>query len=222
MASLTLTGVELSRLTKVFAVTALVLTAAISLFRWGCLGHPFGQAVLQSVFLAITLTGLLFAGFYRFGWRLGPLARWMGRPDLRGVWLGHLASSYFKDGQPIPIIFVIRQTYLDISICSYTEKQRGQSTFEALIQNNRHAITVLAYIYELERHYAGAQERVKGTGEVELLGGDRLRGFYWTNSPTHGSISLQRKSTECDGIQNFEDALRKWPSPEWPPPGTTN
>ncbi|GAA5007355.1 hypothetical protein FNZ56_04200 [Pseudoluteimonas lycopersici] len=216
MASLTLTGVELSRLTKVFAVTTLVLTAGISLFRWGLLDHPLGQAVLQSVFLAITLTGLLFAGFYKFGWRLGPLASWMGRPDLRGVWLGHLASSYFKDGQPIPIVFVIRQTYLDISICSYTEKQRGQSTFEALIQNDRHAITVLAYIYELQRHYAGAQERVKGTGEVELLGGDRLRGFYWTNSPTHGSICLQRKSTQCEGIHEFEDAVQKWPISDWP------
>lgn len=215
MASLTLTGLELSRLTKAFAVTALVLTAAISLFRWGCLGHPLGQAVLQSVFLAITLTGLLFAGFYRFGWRLGPLAGWMGRPDLRGVWLGHLSSSYFKDGQPIPIVFVIRQTYLNISICSYTEKQRGQSTFEALIQNDRHAITVLAYIYELQRHYAGAQEQVKGTGEVELLGADTLRGYYWTNSPTHGSISLQRKSSHCEGIHEFKDAVLKWPISIW-------
>lgn len=217
MASLTLTGVELSRLTKVFAVTALVLTAAIALFRWGSLGHPLGEAVLQSVFLAITLTGLLFAGFYRFGWRLGPLAKWMGRSDLRGVWLGHLSSSYFKNGQPIPIVFVIRQTYLDISICSYTEKQRGQSTFEALIQNDRHVVTVLAYIYELQRHYPGAQERVKGTGEVELLGSDKLRGFYWTNSPTHGSISLQRKSTECEDIQEFGDAIKKWPVTDWPP-----
>lgn len=221
MSSLTLTGLELSRLTKVFAATALVLTAAISLIRWACLDHPIGLAIAQSVPFAFTATGLLFAGFYKFGWRLGPLAKWMGRPDLRGVWLGHLSSSYFKDRKPIPIVFVIRQTYLDISICSFTKGQRGQSTFEALIQNNRHEITVLAYIYELEKRYAGAQERVKGTGEVELLGDDRLQGFYWTNSPTHGSISLQRKSTQCEGIKEFGDATQKWPVSEWPSAGAS-
>ena len=215
MSSLTLTGVELTRLKKAFAAIAIALTAIISLFRWKCLGHDIGAAAWQSVFLSLTVTGFLFAAFYKFGWRLGSLAKWMGRPDLSGVWLGLLSSSYFRNGHPIPIVFVIHQTYLDISICSYTEGQRGQSTFEALIQNDRHQITVLAYIYELEKRYPGAQERVKGTGEVELRGTDRLQGFYWTNSPTHGSISLQRKATDCADIQTFEDVTKRWPVKEW-------
>lgn len=215
MPSLTLTGAELTRLKKAFAAIALVLTAAISLLRWKCLGHNIGEVAWQSFLLSLTVTGFLFASFYKFGWRLGPLAKWMGRPDLSGVWLGLLSSSYFRNGHPIPIVFVIRQTYLDISICSYTAGQRGRSTFEALIQNDRHQIIVLAYIYELEKLYPGAQEKVKGTGEIELLGADRLQGFYWTNSPTHGSISLKRRSTDCTDIQAFEDVTKKWPVSEW-------
>jgi len=46
-----------------------------------------------------------------------------------------------------------------------------------------------------------------GYGDLQLTSDDkRLEGYYWTNSPSRGHISLELLTRDCSGIGSFVDA----------------
>jgi hypothetical protein len=214
MDNLTLTRDELSRLLKYFGAVTLVI--GIICFLILLSSTSLLTAAWRSLSPALLGTSTIFTVFVGWAWRLEFVARWMGRPDLRGVWLGYLSSDYGKTNsgaaKTLPIAFVVRQTYLTLSIQSFTESQAGESRVESLIRNRRTELTRLAYIFELKTLYPGQQTLTRGAGELELLSSDTLlSGSYWTDSPTHGTFRLRLQSREHRGIQTFQDATRRWP-----------
>lgn len=113
----------------------------------------------------------------------------------------------------MPIVFVIRQSYMTISVQSFTAGQEGESHLEALIRNEKTEATVLSYVFELRHPYSPEARLVRGAGELKLVSNNReLRGLYWTDTPTHGSLTLVLVSNEVNGVACYEDALKKWPS----------
>lgn len=80
---------------------------------------------------------------------------------------------------------------------------------EALVRNGN--ATQLRYVYELRRHFMGENRFTAGCGELRLVdSGRRLKGHYWTNSPTQGSIEMQLKTRDCSKVDSFEAAERLW------------
>ena len=217
MENLTLTEQQFNLLKKSFTTSVVLLAGMIALINIRCF---HAEVNLTSLFRWFT-TGLsaasfLFFIFYKWAWRVGPLPAWSGRPLLQGVWVGFLSSDYGQapDAPPLtlPIVFVIRQTYLTLSLQSFTQSQTGDSRVEAIIRNARNDATRLTYVFELKNEYPGARKLVNGAGDLELLAGDTiLKGSYWTSSPTHGSLALRRVSTRPDEIKRFDDAVKKWP-----------
>jgi hypothetical protein len=142
----------------------------------------------------------------------------MGRTFVSGVWSGTLTSDYTAtSGGPassvvIPIVFVIRQTYMTLSVQSFTAKQEGESRLEALIRSEKTEATRLSYVFELRKPYSTGGKLTSGAGELKLVADDsELRGRYWTDTPTHGSVVLKRLTTNADGISCYDDAVKKWP-----------
>ena len=139
----------------------------------------------------------------------------MRRPIVHGVWRGTLRSDFRQSDKAqleIPIIFVIRQTYLTISIESFTKSQEGESKLEALIQNGRTEATRLCYVFELRRQYQGENKLTTGSGELRLIDNStRLRGHYWTNTPTHdawkGFTHHSSHGQQCRRVGETKDAL---------------
>jgi hypothetical protein len=216
MTNLTLTAEELHRLKKAFALVSIVVTCVIALIQWRFFNSASLSSVPKSISFALTVTSGLFYVFYRWGWRTKWIAKWMGRPVVHGVWLGYLSSDFGRlpTDEPLrkPIVFVIRQTYLTLSIQSFTDSQVGESKLEALIRNARTDATRIAYVFELKNEYPGARKLTNGAGDLQLLADDSaLKGTYWTSNPTHGTLSLRLQSDKCDGIQQFSDATRRWP-----------
>lgn len=215
MTNLTLTAEELDRIKRAFALACILIAFLFSLAQWRLFETAPLSAAMRSISGALLITSGLFYLFYRWGWRVGRIAKWMGRPVVHGVWLGYLTSNFGRsvsDG-PMrkPIVFVVRQTYLTLSIQSFTDSQEGESTLEALIRNARTDGTRLAYVFELKNKYAGARRLTNGAGDLQLLADDSiLSGNYWTSSPTHGSLSLKLKCRECAGVERFEDAESRW------------
>ena len=221
MTNLTLTAEELKRLMSSFAILFIAIVAALAFIQWHFLSAKPLTAVFRSISAALFVTSTVFYVFYRWAWHVGPIAKWMGRPMVSGVWLGYLNSDFGKtsSGKPTvkPIVLVIRQTYLTLSIQSFTDSQAGESKLEALIRNSRTETTRLAYVFELKNDYPGARKLTNGAGDLQLLTQDTiLRGSYWTSSPTHGTLSLQLKCRDSDGVKCFQDATRRWPiGPIW-------
>lgn len=218
---LSLTYPELERLLKVFAGVTVVLAVLIGLLRWAAFGASEWAAVWQGVTSALSISTLSFGFFSRMTWTSPRLAKWLGRPIVHGLWRGHLNTSYdAKEGAPPPrieIAFVVKQTYLTLSIESFTKNQDGESKVEALLQSSKTEATRIGYIYELSKLYQGKSSRTSGAGELKLIeAGKRLKGHYWTNSPTQGSIELDFVTRHIDGVDSFEAAERAWNAPKRP------
>lgn len=212
---LSLTYPELERLLKVFTGVTIVLAALIGLVRWAAFDASELAAVWQGVTIALSISALAFGFFARMTWTSPRLSKWLGRPIVHGLWRGTLETNYkVQGGAPlstIEIAFVIRQTYLSLSIESFTKNQDGESKVEALLQSSKTEATRIGYIYELRKLYQGKSTQTAGAGELKLLeAGLRLKGHYWTDSPTQGTIDLKFVTREIEGVDSFDAAERIW------------
>ena len=215
MKLLTLPYEEFLRLLKVFAAVTAGIAVVILLARWHLIGDVGWSTAWQPFTASLTLTTFGIGLLANMKWHSPWLARWFRHPTVHGVWLGQLDSNYKTPNgeplRPIDIVFVIKQTYLSVSIESFTKTQEGASSLEALVCNGKTNATELRYVYELRRHFMGENKFTAGCGDLRLVdSGKRLKGHYWTNSPTQGSIELQLKTRDCSKVDSFEAAERLW------------
>ena len=214
MTNLTITKVEFRRV----IYTSGICSAVILLLCFLIGTIPSGPTaffffLIRSIGFAASITTSLFAIFTWWAWKWTWLANVMGKPVLHGVWIGQLQSS-FGSGTSVPIVFVIRQTYLTVSIQSLTGQSEGISRFEAFLRNDRTMATRLGYVFETRGFKPGRNTVVSGAGDLRLLRDDTiLDGTYWTNDQTHGSLKLKHMAPDTGGILAFADALNRWNSP---------
>lgn len=214
MNNLSITTAELERLLKVFGWLLGLFWLAAFLIQWKCFNIAASSAAWRAFSPAVGGAILLFGVFYKVAWRWESLAKWMNRPIVHGIWKGELRSDFGlvdKSTLVIPIYFVVRQTYLTLSVQSFTDKQDGESRLEALLKNSKTEATRLCYVFELRKLYPGANLLTSGAGDLRLLSSGReLKGTYWTNTPTHGELILKLVSRDFDGIESFDDAQNKF------------
>lgn len=212
MTPVSLTYAELQRLLKVAGGISLAAAAALLAIRWTELQTAPARVLLQVSSAAIGVPSVLLLGISKLHWTRPWLAWMLGRRMVHGLWWGTLESNYEKkDGQgplaPIEIAFVIKQTYFFLSINSYTQNQPAKSTLESLVVDSKSQTAQMQYVFEMRRLQYGENKLTFGFGDLTLHAQDkRLEGFYWTNSPTAGRLSLQLVTRDCDGIYTFEDA----------------
>lgn len=212
MNNISLTSAEFDRLLKVFGWLLGTLCLIIFIIQFFCFQTPAHTAAWKAFSLSLGLSVLFFGVFTKLAWRWSRLARWMSRPIVHGVWKGELQSDFGAiDGGrlTVPIFFVIRQTYLTLSIQSFTESQEGESRLEALLRSSKTDVTRLCYVFELRKLFSGAHSLTSGAGELKLSGDQRsLFGTYWTNTPTHGEIRLELVSRDCEGVASYQDVQK--------------
>jgi hypothetical protein len=214
MIPLSITSSDLTRLAKTSAAVATLAAFSVVFLRWDSF-HSSPLSVLLSAFsFALAApTGVILAAS-KLKWKYRWLSKLMSRRMVHGLWWGELRSDYVKTPgdpslPPIPIAFVIKQTYLTLSIRSYTAALPGASVLESLHGQTRSDDANLRYAFGMTRWANAEKKATLGYGDLVLGGGDReLRGDYWTNSPSTGSIRLALLTRDCDEIHSFEDAQR--------------
>jgi hypothetical protein len=216
MHNLTVTELELRRLLAFFAYMVGVVCAIwIAVVLLVSTQAPGLVDFVRAFFGAVAVSTFALPFLYGASWRWNVLGTWLGRPPVHGVWCGTLISDYkSKEGVElhVPIVFVIRQTYLSLSLKSYTPDQLGTSDLEGLVHDQRSGETRLRYMFGLERLYKNENKLTKGAGELRLhTGATALHGFYWTSTPTHGELRLKFVSRECEDVDSFEVARQRWP-----------
>ena len=214
MIPLSITSSDLTRLAKTSAAVSILAAFLVVFLRWDSF-QSTPLSVLISAFssaLAAPTAVVLAAG--KVKWKYRWLSKLMGRRMVHGLWWGELRSDYVKNPgdpalPPIPIAFVIKQTYLTLSIKSYTATLPGESVLEILHAQPRSDDANLRYAYQMTRWANAENKAILGYGDLVLGGGDKdLHGDYWTNSPSTGKIRLTLWTRDCDEIHSFEDALR--------------
>lgn len=212
MLPVSLTYDDLLRLIKYCGYVVLVVAGGILLFRLPELqAHPV-KVIWQSISTALAVPPLLILGLSKLKWKHPNLAWLMGKRMVHGLWWGELKTE-FKPTEgadplpPIPIAFVVQQSYFFLTIQSYTPSLPARSTLETMVVEPRSSIAQLQYVFEMRRLQDAEDKLTTGYGDLRLMSGDkRLEGYYWTNSPTRGHISLDLVTRDFDGIDSFADA----------------
>jgi hypothetical protein len=220
--NLTLTAKEFEQQRKAFAMAVLIAVALLLFLRRDELDQLGLTDIARMASSALVGVTLLFWAFYKWCWRWGRIPRWIGRPSIHGVWIGSLSSDFGRDKGELPLVvpiaFVVRQSYLTLSIQSFTATQTGESKVEALMHNARTDATRLAYVFELKNEYPGESSLVHGAGDLLLASGDNvLQGHYWTSTPSNGNLRLRRVCADCGDLRQFDDITARWPvGRDWP------
>ena len=212
MLPVSLTYDDLLRLFKYCGYVVLVVAGGILLFRLPELqAHPV-KVIWQSVSTALAAPPLLIWGLSKLKWKHPKLAWLMGKRMVHGLWWGELRTE-FKPTEgadplpPIPIAFVVQQSYFFLTIQSYTPDLPARSTLETMVVEPRSSIAQLQYVFEMRRLQDAEDKLTTGYGDLRLTSGDkRLDGYYWTNSPTRGHITLDLVTRHFSGIDSFADA----------------
>jgi hypothetical protein len=215
MNSVTLTFFELVRLLKVFTYATLALAAVFTAGRYAFLETSLVKAVIQSVSASILFVTFGLGAISKKAWTSPRLAKWLGRPMVHGLWWGTLYTDYRAEFDqplaPIPIAFVIRQSYFFLSIQSFTKNQPAKSSIESLLRDEKTSDVHLSYVFEMRRLAYAENKITMGYGELILQDSEqRLVGDYWTNSPTQGRLELTLVQRDCLAVNSFAVAERKW------------
>lgn len=214
MLPVSLTYDDLLRLIKYCGYVVLGVAAGILSFRLAELQlHPL-KVIWQSVSTALAAPPLLILVLSKLQWKYPWLALLMGKRMVHGLWWGELKSE-FKPAEgaaplpPIPIAFVVKQSYFFLTIQSYTPSLPARSTLETMVVEPRSSIAQLQYVFEMRRLQDAEDKITTGYGDLRLTSSDKcLEGYYWTNSPTRGHISLDLLTRDCSGIDSFSDAQK--------------
>lgn len=202
-----LTIEELKRLFYAYCIITAVLCLVIFLIPIAWNGDLNLSSLWRAFSASITFSTFGLGLFANMTWKSERLAKWLGKPIVHGVWRGTLNTNYKGTHRPIEIAFVIKQTFMSLSIESFTQDQDGESKIEALIQNSKTQSTRVCYMFELKRQYKGENKLTTGAGDLKLIeAGKKLKGNYWTNSPTDGDLELSLVSRECSGVDCFSAA----------------
>lgn len=207
---ITLNRAELRKLLLVGGWITAVLLISIAAARTYLTDASIAEALVFATGLSVTIAGMMLAALWNMNWTKQWLARLTNRPIVHGVWWGQLHATY--KGQslaPIPIAFVVKQTYVSLSIQSFTPSIGADSTLEGFDKSEKSNDVRLKYVYEMQREANAEHKITRGYGDLRLEdGGKVLRGFYWTNSPTEGAIRLDLVQRSCEEINCFESAQR--------------
>ncbi len=214
MLPVSLTYDDLLRLFKYCGYVVLMVAGGILLFRLAELQARPVKVIWQSVSTALAAPPLLIWALSKLQWKYPKLSKLMSKRMVHGLWWGELKTEFKPiEGAdplpPIPIAFVVQQSYFFLTIQSYTPSLPARSTLEAMVVEPRSSIAQLQYVFEMRRLQDAEDKITTGYGDLRLTSGDkRLEGYYWTNSPTRGHISLNLVTRDFSGIDSFADAER--------------
>lgn len=209
-----LTYTDLVRLIKYCIYVVAIVAIPIALYRHAELQQHALKVIWQSITTALAIPLLLIWGLSKLEWKYPSLAFLMGKRMVHGLWWGEIKSE-FKESEnskslpPIPIAFVVQQSYFFLTIQSYTPSLPARSTLEMMVVDPRSSIGQIQYVFEMRRLQNAEDKITIGYGDLQLTSGDsRLEGYYWNNSPTRGHIWLNLVTRDFSGIGSFADAQR--------------
>ncbi len=190
------------------AITTIIVLVILKLSHEQQSLKVFLRAVSSSV--SFTLVFWLF--FITYGWRWPVLKYLFYRPDVNGTW-GGILNSDWKDatGNPCPsIVFyvVIRQTFLNLHITTFTNNFIGQSYSETFSLNKEKGLKCLAYLYRKVPSPQDDDVLQEGATELRLIESQQmiLEGIYWSNRKTNGTIKVTKVSAKH--ADSFEQAKK--------------
>jgi SMODS-associating 2TM, beta-strand rich effector domain len=156
---------------------------------------------------------ILFAIFDNWLWHFRWIRRVVHRPLLAGTWKGQLVSlrtsaAGTEESHTLPVLLVIRQTYLTLSITMISAESKSRS-IGALLQRNTNDDFTTFYHYDnvpaLEYRHESPRHAGSATLDIAGLTPTSLNGEYWTDRRSRGHFKVNKISTKRFG--SWTDAV---------------
>lgn len=165
----------------------------------------------------VTVYIILHFIFNKWLWRMPQFQGWLVIfPDLQGTWQGKLKTTWSDPStkttpSPIPVILVIKQSFISISCVMYTQESTSYSNAALLIEDENSGVKKIIYTYINRPRVIVRDRSVVHDGTVILriitTPERSLQGEYWTNRRTAGDISLTFRSKKL--LESFPDDLKQ-------------
>ena len=130
---------------------------------------------------------------------------------MNGTWFGEYKSEDNETGKIFQgeIAIVIRQSFLNVNVTSYTDKYMAFSFGEAILHNKSSDSHQLVYLYSQNQYNPTDDIARKGTSELHLLveaNKNRLFGKFWTNYNSKGNLKIVKITNKQ--VKSFHDAKK--------------
>ncbi|MFZ0931156.1 MAG: hypothetical protein WAN11_21295 [Syntrophobacteraceae bacterium] len=152
-----------------------------------------------SSFFSVTIIG--WGLYFYYGWKLPGLRAIIYKSNLNGTWMGTYFSKNIVSGEEYngEIALVIRQTFLNLNVKSYTDKFLSYSFAETILHHRESRSNQLIYMYS-QNQFDPVDEGVRrGSTELHLVcesKSDKLFGDFYTNVGSHGKLKVVHMSAE--------------------------
>lgn len=144
--------------------------------------------------------------FVKWAWKWKIFQGWLVPfPVLEGTWEGVMRSTWFDPASgnslpPIPLVLIIRQSFLSINCSMHTEEASSISYSADIIIDSETKRTQLIYHYT-NRPQVSVRHRSEihdGTALLYVINDKprEMKGEYWTSRKTTGDIELKFLSSE--------------------------
>ncbi len=145
----------------------------------------------------------LWSIFKKWLWKYLIFNNWLVMiPDLNGSWSGTLQSTWIDNttNKPIPQIettAIIRQDLSTITIDFSTNEMESRSIIAEISLHPHRRVTEINYIYQSDPDAVVKHRSEIHYGAAKLIynknsKGETLKGDYWTDRKTTGTITLKR------------------------------
>lgn len=166
--------------------------------------------------ITVSVVSLIALTFERVLWKWPIFRGWLvRRPHVQGTWRVHLQSNWIdphtgEQAVPIDCVMTIRQTFSTLSLRLYTEESSSFLLAGKLIEQDD-GVFQIAGVYQNNPsvHLRGQRSEIHhGALLLEIMGDPpkSLRGHYWTDRATKGSLDLTERRTQL--VSTYEDGAR--------------
>jgi len=121
--------------------------------------------------------------------------------DVSGTWETRLESFWVdpETGKRTPakiVYIVVRQTSTQVSVSLLSNESKSQSSLARVVKENDSWILHYIYTNEPVTDFRHRSQIHHGSGVLEIVGNpaNRIRGSYWTDRESKGTLSLGRRS----------------------------
>ncbi|GJM32307.1 MAG: hypothetical protein DHS20C18_13080 [Saprospiraceae bacterium] len=171
-----------------------------------------GIKLLSTIFSGIVIFWMF---YFKYGWKYPILKLIVYKENFNGTWFGEYYSKDFDTDREYrgQISLVIRQSFININVTSYTEKYLAYSYAETLLCDKERKKDQLVYLYSQDEMNPTKESTRKGTTElifVSELEFKKLFGPFWTNTNSKGKLTVKKISNKH--LTSFGHAKKKYES----------
>lgn len=200
---------EINRIIFISIALSVLAMITLQIFNVDMLSFE-GFRMITPIFSGIVI---FWAFYFAMGWKIPIINKLLYKNNLNGTWFGEYRSQDIKNDQEYDgeISLVIRQTFLNINVTSYTSNYLAYSFAESLLLNDDNKGNQLVYLYSQNEFNPIDETSRKGTSELHLtfdLKNEKLFGKFWTNHNTKGHMNVIKISKQH--LKSFEKAKQKF------------